>query len=196
MKERPILFSTEMVKAILAGAKTQTRRVIKPWPHIERGVMRWDKGKEVSINMDDHADLAVPYCPYGQVGDRLWVREAWRHSMHYDGKDCPVYKADNMGMCGRPSLVLREEAVNWKPSIFMPKKYSRITLEVTRVRVERVQEVSFQGRIAEGIKFNFPYIQETKGNFQRLWDSINAKRGYGWESNPWVWVISFKRINE
>ena len=81
MKETGIIFSTELIPKILDGTLTQARRVMKPQPHIEKGVMRWDKWKNakrfISINMDDHADLAVPYCPYGQVGDRLWVRESF-----------------------------------------------------------------------------------------------------------------------
>ncbi len=164
MKERPIMFSGEMVRAILEGRKTQTRRV---WKRPELRKADWEIG-----------DSSIA-CPYGEVGDRLWVRETWCGGQH----GMPVhYKA---------SWTEHEYGPAWKPSIHMPRKYSRITLEITGVRVERVQDMSVEDAINEGIGLS---SVDPLGSFGQLWDSINAKCGYGWGVNPWVWVVEFKRV--
>lgn len=199
MKEHPIIFSTESVKAILNGTKTMTRRVIKPQPLPTaqpctcQGIKHFYTAKEpqpIDKCEPTHNVLTIK-CPYGQVGDRLWVRE--KHYPYYstaDKKWLCIYYADNP-----------YEAV-WKPSLFMPRWASRITLEITGVRVERVQDISVEDCIAEGIKKHistFAGMSEERNpiySYELLWDSLNAKRGYGWEVNPFVWVISFKGIGE
>lgn len=171
-KEKPILFSGAMVRAILEGKKTQTRRVIKPQPML-----------------DTHTRVTACYkCPYGAPGDRLWVRETWTTHQNDKGADCLLYRAE----VPDPELY-----APWRPSIFMPRAASRIMLEVTGVRVERIQEISEADAIAEGVEI-IPIDTSTWTNrqsFSILWDKINAKRGYSWASNPWVFVISFKLIN-
>lgn len=191
MKKRPILFNGEMVRAILDGRKTQTRRVMKVPPKMVDGVgIVYESDK----------------CPYGQAGDRLWVRETWGTNPgneHVKPSDFVhngahiYYKADDIKM--------NWQVERWRPSIHMPRWASRITLEVTNVRVERVQDISARDIRAEGIDLTISekntvhayhvksYLQS---HFRRLWDSINAKRGYSWDSNPWVWVVEFKVIDQ
>lgn len=177
MRERPILFIAEMVRAILDGRKTQTRRVIKA-----------PKGFEVR-------DAGVEFgCPYGQPGDRLWVRESF--AIGPRDKDV-IFAADKKwDVDGKP---LPPAGSVWKPSIFMPHWASRIILEITGVRVERVQAISEEDAYAEGRSLNDECdpVSRPGGNwFRKLWDSLNAKRGFGWDVNPWAWVIEFKRIEE
>jgi hypothetical protein len=170
MKEHPILFSGPMVNAILTGRKTMTRRVVKPQPetrrftHNGRQYDEWIwpsmRGSGVTGSLDWFIERMPKYCPYGNIGDRLWVRETFAIDLGRNNE--VVYQADGL----EPVLTDR-----WRPSIFMPRKHSRITLDITGVRVERVQD------------------------FRDMWDSINAKRGYSWDSNPWVWVVEFKRLD-
>lgn len=169
MKERPIIMSSESVRAILDGRKTQTRRVVK----------RQDK----PIRLKD--------CPYGKVGDKLWAKETWRpHEEFEDAQVLYLYKADY------PSGL----NVHWKSSRFMPKKAARIWLEITNIRVERVQDISGGDAQKEGWSREqemFPTINtdyKAKNWFQTLWDSLNAKRGYDWDKNSWVWVIEFRQM--
>lgn len=164
MKERPILFSAPMVQAILAGSKTQTRRVVK------------------SPGMESP-------CPYGEIGDFLWVRETWGVR---DGMI--VYRANDEDMP-------LDKGEKWKPSIHMWRNASRITLEITNVRIERLQEISESDARAEGVSkyegecpLRNKRLNKYQLQFAALWDSINAKRGLGWDVNPFVWVIEFKRI--
>jgi hypothetical protein len=144
------------------------------------------------------------FCPYGSLGDRLWVRETWQQTrprksdgqrfiLRTPAKGCGDlhYAAD-----GEP-----DEPPKWRPSIYQPRWASRITLEVVSVRVERVQEITTADIRAEGVDDGYtnPRMGKRHDNgmrmaWEELWDSINAKRGYGWESNPWVWVITFKRL--
>lgn len=175
MKGHPILFSAAMVRAILEGEKTQTRRIARL---NASGRVAW-KGHNWHCD-DPESRLA---CPYGQPGDRLWVRETWADTM----SDPPeaVYRADGER---HPSSFLK-----WKPSIFMPRWASRITLEVTGVRVERLQEISKADVIAEGIDGLSDIHAGWHQPYAQLWDSINAKRA-PWSSNPLVWVIEFKRV--
>ena len=191
MKEHPIIFSAEMVRAILDGRKTQTRRIIKPQPPPE-----YYENNEKGYAQSHHRNWTV--CPYGQPKDRLWVRENIR--WHKEGTPTR-YGAD-----GCP--VMRDgESVAWifneghMPSIHMPRWASRITLEITDVRVERLIEISGEDLEAEGFRsplgghLSDDYAELT-GQFSVLWDSLNAKRGFCWDTNPWVWVISFKRIEQ
>lgn len=178
--ERPILFSGEMIRAILEGRKTQTRRVIKPQPEFDGGFPIW-----------------WPQCPYGKKGDRLWVREAFSVCDHPQGPVCS-YKADHP----------QDEYLKWRPSIHMPRCASRITLEIINIRIEQLQEISDSDALAEGVPVNESAIsvplsgefdeKETipRALYRDLWDSINAKRGFGWDVNPWVWVIEFKRLQK
>lgn len=187
MKERPILFSAPMVRALLAGTKTQTRRVAKNLPHeseYEPGlfsmmVVRDGKLMEATGGVG----MLKPLCPYGQPGDRLWVRETWTE---WEGTF--LYRADFEGC---------EVAWKWTPSIHMPRKSSRITLEVTAVRVERLQDISEEDAKAEGaggeryIGQGFDHCVHREA-YRTLWNDINGPGS--WDANPWVWVVEFKFI--
>jgi hypothetical protein len=180
-----------MVQAILAGRKTMTRRVVKPQPfEVKRygtrlgrvtvsrrsvPAVKLKNGERASPGSPDH----IAECPYGPIGDRLWVRETWCR-----GKDKGLlFRADMNFDWGH----------TWKPSIFMPRTASRITLEITGIRVERLNEISEEDAIAEGCNHN-PYLNvHSRIEFMHLWNKINGI-GY-WEKNPLVWVIEFKRIN-
>ncbi len=207
MKEHPILFSADMVKAILRGDKSQTRRVIKPQP-ISISAHTEKMTNDSVIEIYDQGTARFIKCPYGQPGDRLWVRETWAIVSIPDGttarKLLTVFRADNPRGLEQPE--------KWKPSIHMPRRASRIMLEVVNVRVERVQDMSLDNIYAEGIHGpgvvpanTFMMVMgestlegaEAKymiNEFSSLWDTINAKRGYGWESNPYVWAIEFKAL--
>ena len=181
MKEHPILFSGDMVRAILDGRKTMTRRVCK-----------LDLAVVAPTGKIAHSELAMRAimrkCPYGQPGDRLWVREAFCP----DWCDHVIYKAD--GGSAIEAGYTREP--RWKPSIHMPRWTSRITLEITAVRVERLQDITELDSGREGDpKQGLIASENTHIDwFKNLWDSLNSGRGYGWDVNPWVWVIEFKRI--
>ena len=207
MTERPIPFSAEMVRAILAERKTQTRRVIKPQPWVDNmGNARWkDRNFGQSANHVPHIKaLASPIpcsdtkrvlCPYGKPGDLLWVREAWRAPSQYD--DWPPSRIP-------PSVEVQYIADDRAPWIsryrsprFMPRWASRITLRITDVRVERLQDIREDDARAEGCD---PVIHEDgaidcgtrKTTFARLWNRINGPGA--WDANPWVWVINFERV--
>jgi hypothetical protein len=178
VKERPILFSGPMVRAILDGQKTQTRRIVKPQPSIE--------GQEPHLVR----------CPYGVPGDRLWVRETWGEGGMTKPGDPASYAAD-----WPDAGAIRK----WRPSIHMPRWASRIDLEVTAVRVERLQAITEEDARAEGAAHRIARGGDLSGalegetpiqhvaHFRDLWDSINGERT-PWASNPWVWVVSFKRV--
>jgi len=235
MKEHPIIFCSDMVSAILNGGKTQTRRIFNPErivisPHKNGGFYYHTFARRKGELVDTGQGGFTPnnwlhYCPYGQVGDRLWVRETWRVNAignycreHSDHKTCEVEYATLPG-CARGNrefyCVTDEELQKanryydknhqggFNPSIHMPHWASRITLEIYNIRVERVQDISEQDAKAEGVqgsncKHGYDYCLECgishKANFSSLWDSINIKRGYSWISNPWVWVIEFKKV--
>jgi len=209
--ERPILFSGEMVRAILDGRKTQTRRVIKAKVPCWNKPDDWQKGicfhGMVSFNngpskQHQLRDFSVQ-CPYGIPCDRLWVRETWQNTADmgicHPADNYVVYRATD------PDWETME-GWKWRPSIFMPREASRITLEITDIRVERVQDISEKDAEHEGLTEwqDFIYLSPDESRMTRdiiqafswLWDSLNAKRGYSWESNPWVWVIDFKKIKE
>ena len=182
VKERPIIFSGPSLQAILDGRKTQTRRVCKM-----RDVYGHDFG---TYSADAMATLIRNHCPYGVPGNRLWVRETW--AKHIPG--CPggiAYRADHVDPKGDGPA----NPITWKPSIFMPQWASRITLEVTDVRVEHVQEISEDDAKAEGTMWQSdPEPFYYSGMFRVLWNQINHKRGLGWNVNPWVWIIEFKKL--
>jgi len=211
MSERPILFSGKMVRAILDGRKTQTRRVIKP-QHI-----KLDGGGHPYIDMGhpdewDGAGLRRDVrCPYGQPGDRLWVRETWATPGNYDDIKPSELSAScftHADLAYRATEPYGDAYYRWRPSIFMPRWISRITLTVTSVRVQRVQNIVPMDCYAEGAYTAQDITNAYHGlrcwgqqleiefalqSFKQLWNSINAKRGSGWDTNPWVWVISFAR---
>lgn len=194
MKERPILFSGPMIRAILEGKKTQTRRVMKPQPELwaQTGTYHYplDKKPYRGAPIGSVAAIDAYRCPYGRPGDHLWVRETWQETAG-DGDVAHVqYRATE-------KLALNYLASGWRPSIFMPRAFSRIDLEITAVRVERVQEITGNDVIAEGIEFPNGTNPQTAWRdrwepFRCVWDQINAKRGYPWSSNPWVWVVEFR----
>jgi hypothetical protein len=216
MSERPILFSGEMVRAILRGQKTVTRRVVRSQlgnrgeaVSDAHGVKYWRRGEEDPIRWcgcDGLGSLGWVRCPYGTPGDLLWLRESW-----HDRTDRPASMHDPSLVCyaadGEPA-----EPSRWRkrPSIHMPRWASRLTLRVTDVRVERVQEISEADAKAEGVRYEWDEVighqwypeppgQVCSGNareaFQWLWDSINGKRpGCAWADSPWVWVVSFERV--
>lgn len=211
MKERPILMNTEMVKAILEGRKTQTRRVIKPIPQwVYEAGKAFDSNKNPYLQMGLNDDSGASWskkCHYGKVGDRLWVRETFAEYFSIHTPDDPdyLYKASDYS-----SDDYRLKDIKWTPSIFMPKHACRLKLEITDIRVERVQEISPEDAVKEGIKVvSHPSaIQELWGienlnymcpmpdeAFSYLWNSINGKKeDCSWDNNPYVWVIEFKRI--
>jgi hypothetical protein len=214
MKERPILFSGPMVRAILEGRKTQTRRVVKLPNHAPTSGAFWDhagyqpfevrpaewgfRWKEWPTMMP--AD-GSPYfkCPFGTAGDRLWVKETFID----DQKNFPgapiryVYRADH------PEGIL---GPGWTPSIFCTRAASRITLEITSVRVERLNAISESDALAEGIDTSTCRVTSQAeaiadgrlcsvdyvDGYRKLWESINGAGS--WAANPWVWVIGFRRI--
>ena len=179
MADRPILFSGPMVRSLLDGRKTQTRRVLK----VRRGLH--------PPCADDTADVLLPLAAY-RVGDRLWVRETWENSI--GSPDEVSYRATAVDDGWRPEEVGEHK---WRPSIFMPRWASRLTLTVTRVRVQRLQDISPADAIAEGIAptATIHTIDCDTPNpcydYRSLWDSLNAKRGFGWETNPWVVALTF-----
>ena len=187
MKENPILFSGAMVRAILDGKKTQTRRVIK-WHHpvIVDEIEIHGKWQIWPMYMTED-DLQPLKSPYGMLGDHLWVRETFCTTGTLGWENVYYRATEKLWHGANPK---------WTPSIFMPRAASRITLEVQRVEVQRLQDISEEEAQAEGTT---PYTASAeqlayKPAFADLWDSINEKRGYGWDANPFVWVIEFKRI--
>lgn len=202
MKERPILFSSPMIRALLAGAKTQTRRILKPEkvfhklkPYTdshfdERGNFRYRSGENSTgmIGLSD-PNIAKQWCEYcscdGEYANppgNLWVRET-----HLPKTSGTIYRAD---FSESEAAGLGGMYGGWKPSIFCKRKDSRITLEIVGVRVERLQDISESDALAEGITHHT--MNDSRVEYQWLWESING--AVSWESNPWVWVIEFKRI--
>lgn len=199
MKERPILFSGPMVRAILTGRKTQTRRILKP----QRDRDGFLFGPDYVANEFQYGDNTVR-CPYGQPGDRLWVREAWTHCDRCGRTD---YQAD----VNKPRNCRHCDASlgNWKPSIHMFREASRITLEIISIRAERLNDISEEDAKAEGIhkiahgRSGYYYSAFNKepdpknwchpcSAYKELWESINGRGS--WDLNPWVWVVEFKEV--
>jgi len=221
--ERPILFSGAMVRAILDGRKTQTRRILKPQP--DMSLIRpeyqdpnlwefrkrfmfyedgWSGHEHAFIRKDDPSDMPVwqHRSPYGEPGDRLWVRETWAQPAALDPGPT-VYRADYPA-CVPAGFenIPPADAITWKPSIHMPRALCRQVLEVTGVRVERLNDCSRADAIAEGIApelegwadYSNPSCQmclDPVDSYRTLWDSINGAGA--WEANPWVWVVEFRR---
>ncbi len=229
--ERPILFSGPMVRAILEGQKTQTRRVVKlpaefqpeSVEHVDFhslwGPDAWLFRGSAKVGDETLTVSRGVQCPYGLPGDRLWVREA--HSIHNaygqhrgDGKRWgPWGGLPNTVSPDATKIAYYREgfdrcAPRWRPSIHMPRWASRITLEITDVRVERLQDITAEYVTAEGVGtlgesmwgerwwVGAPQaaVNDAKVDFSILWDSINAKRGHSWASNPWVWVVQFQQV--
>lgn len=189
MKERPILFSGAMVRALLDGRKTQTRRVVKlnDAGRVKRAGKQW--------HIDDPA--VASGCPYGVPGDRLWVRETWSHAKALSSE--LFYRATDGEQCSGRQLPLSyiEREARWRPSIHMPRWASRITLEVTGVRVERLQDITADDARAEGVFTPEAHYAQNGptapiSNFAGLWADINGWDS--WNANPWVWCVSFRRL--
>jgi hypothetical protein len=208
MKEGPILMSAPMVRSILDDRKTQTRRIVKPQPEVnEHGNLcgEWLKKPLDGLLLPKLQDIVI-HCPHGKIGDRLWVRENWRTSEALDGVPprCLAsgtgihYEADESS-----NLISGKKMINpgrLRPSIFMPRSASRITLEITNIRVERLQDISREDAIAEGvrtiedaIKDGYAWCDGPRRGYMIQWDIINGSGS--WNLNPFVWVIEFRRMH-
>ncbi len=221
MKERPILFSGPMVQAILDGRKTQTRRVMKRqplakfWKPYACPDGRWNW----VVNTTGMGSGDPFSCPYGKPGDRLWVRETWAETtnverisdwpnrQHIPGErsddefgylfDAIIYRADgDWEWCDADGSYT--ERSYWKPSIHMPRKYCRLLLDVKAIRVERLQdikpyEIQSDGFAPPGPSLSPAEDEYWRPKFAQFWNSLNEKRGFGWATNPWVWIIEFER---
>jgi hypothetical protein len=264
-KMQSLPFTAPMVRAILAGKKTQTRRLVSPQPETSHtwaglpgyqfriemlhgvsgryGLSTWARFKHtIPQNWEISGDYR---CPHGNVGSRLWVRESWRVDM-WDGENCEIrvqYRADDavskwmsfgewdedgkifdrlwmqssedamkagvpMDAAGRHHWQMGKGPTRWRPPMFMFRWASRITLEITDLRMQRLQDISEADALAEGVEFVEGSIKERDtGNFydldelppvrrfRHLWNTINAKRNAGWSVNPWVWAISFRVVS-
>ncbi|HHR3950772.1 TPA: hypothetical protein ACS5Z2_002341 [Salmonella enterica] len=214
MKEHGVIFNDEMVRAILDGRKTQTRRIMKPQPadDVARGAFpNKDAIGWISSLNHKFGSTTAHFCPYGNPGDRIWVRETFRvHSRATDVATL-VYRASvrnswteqthrvPVAVCNKPATPEK-----WTPSIHMPRWARRILLEITDVRVERLNAISENDAQAEGVAqlrggfwkhYQPSWTQHqlsARGSFVTLWKSIYGDES--WYSNPWVWVIEFKRI--
>jgi hypothetical protein len=229
MKERPILFNGSMVRAILDGSKTQTRRVVKQNGASGNTVYThpiWEVKPTTGPRFNGHshdfwrpgaerAYSALPPCPYGQPGDRLWVRETWRGVVEISPPGQPVehgvarYIPDREH-CRRVEYAATQARDDepWRPSIHMPRWASRILLEIVSVRVERLQDISEKDCWAEGIEAVDGLLDDMKiyeaarrmnrtfedaaPTYAALWESINGAGS--WDANPWVWVVEFRRV--
>jgi hypothetical protein len=184
-----------MVRAIFDDLKSQTRRT-RGLQQINQNPDEWEfcarngYGNFVFSSRLDSSKYIEIKCPYGEAGNLLWVRETWADSGPSDNRHI-VYRADYLS--NQPDLV--PFGGNWRPSIFMPRWASRLTLEHVSLRVERVASISEEDAKAEGIK-PLNEFDTYRGAFQSGWDSINAKRSYSWEKNPWVWVVEFRNYRE
>jgi len=236
MKERPILFRGEMVRAILDGRKTMTRRVVKTNNHSANLDTYFMDGEPSVLGMQ-FTDGTKVKCPYGKVGDRLWVRETWGlrpYAVEAIGRKItnPLSQFLWEGSDFSRPIATKEfidnhiltwgvewewkaayagdfSSVHWRPSTRMPRWASRLTLEITGVRVERLQDISDADALSEGVErlinedgFIDYHPQwgkvikamDAASSFRSLWDSINAAHGLGWDTNPWVWVITFNMV--
>ena len=207
MKERPILFSDPMVRAILDGTKTQTRRVVK---YAAPDLIDADGWPLRDCSIEGAGEVRAG-CPYGMLGDRLWVREAHAailHQFHGTWIETDYRATYKHGYRLGDSMGIKKR---WRPSIHMPRHASRIDLEVTDVRVERLQDISEADALAEGVfskigsspigdevatatggELIYAFPTQAREEYRRLWELINGAGS--WSSNPWVWVTEFKRI--
>ena len=188
MKERPILFSAQMVEAILDDRKTQTRRVVKPQPVFVAA-------PNVPFKTEDADPNGIIRCPHGKPGDRLWVRETFAPMIGGGYVYAADYTAERLKAPGGSGF--------WKPSIHMPRSASRITLEITGVRIERLNDISEDDAIAEGVDVKMDAVMtaaQCRGKagtaaqleYWHLWESIHGKGS--WDANPFVWVVEFNRV--
>lgn len=217
---KPILFNAQMVRAILEGRKTQTRRVCRLQPHDAAGMVWWPDGAGTDTGTSGGAPgIYLKKCPYGELGDRLWVRETFAYSVidpeGLSPEDDPenydiIYRATYQQGGGWRDGEGNPIKAPWKPSIYMPRWASRITLEIADVRVERLQDISEVDAVAEGANFhdgrgighsgyrhdsNDGFVWATaKASYMHLWEQINGAGS--WNENPWVWVVEFKRVTE
>ncbi|CUY18921.1 ASCH domain-containing protein [Serratia marcescens] len=211
MKERPVIFNGEMVRAILDGRKTQTRRVMKPQPEpCYRGGHWWPSNAfKTMLHIEEQMQngqggwkgLAGYACPFGRVGDRLWVRETF---MDLTGTGIEATTGKFEGLAYRADTpagsygdeVRKDYGLKWTPSLHMPRKACRILLEITAVRVERLNDISEEDAKAEGVKAGVCPGHEHMMHqvaFSELWQSIYGEES--WRANPWVWVIEFKQVS-
>ncbi len=214
MSEYPIIFIAPMVRAILEGRQTQTRRVIKPQPDVGLMGDAWYPGSPDDYDHAKHyaneehflRGMPLDFSPYGQPGDLLWVRETFRYTTGHPGdwRASVYYLADHTRVAkemSTPSVGIVDYG-RTRPSIHMPRWASRLTLEITRISVERLQEITEEDAENEGVEAPIEIrnwedsgYRESFGyrhSFSRLWDDING--GYPWDTNPWVWVIEFERL--
>ncbi|HEU4817711.1 hypothetical protein [Janthinobacterium sp.] len=208
MKERPILMKGAMVRAVLDGRKTQTRRIVKQLDPAMSACTTGNDGRPMSVCWAYGGP--VLHCPYGKPGDRIWVRETFGYVSPDENQrphsECNIeYRADLAPDCtDRPGSWPVEECAGdperprWRPSIHMPRAASRILLEIVSVRVERLNDCSDADARAEGalgghgVIPSYNYHATPSEHFSHLWESINGTGS--WAANPWVWVIEFKRV--
>lgn len=206
---KPILFNTEMIRAILDGRKTCTRRLVKPQPDEKHTfplgfVTDSTEKKEVGcfgFGIDEYGGSIQYAKPPYQPGDILYVRETWHKYTKRIGKGEACHLAEFYGY--KASVANSEDAEEpWKPSIHMPKEAARIWLRVTDVRVERLQDITSEQIGREGVEVEYPHVlngEEKRYAFLTLWNSTIKKSNldcYGWDANPWVWVIEFERCKK
>lgn len=216
--ERPIIFNTQMVQAIINGNKKITRRVIKvrgfEWIHEDKFVhvehpkegvseIWWDVIRGGPTCVDQDYDYMK--CPYGKPGDLLYVRETWIDNVEKCMDDFGVVDTHEPSIRFRANSmdeqIINEREWNWKPSIYMPKQIARIWLKVKDVRVERAQDITVEDMIAEGLSTKYREFDaecDLRNKWWQLWDFINGKRDggiYSWDSNPWVWVVEFEVVS-
>lgn len=207
-RERPMIFSAPMIRALQAGTKTQTRRLAKFRPRAE-GLNLLFSGLRAGhyhtgtpeqgwvLSSRDGAmlwnDRTYPLkCPHGNVGDRLWVKETWARLTGNGHRF--VYRADGDPpmTCGGTEPV---QNMKWTSPLFLPRSLSRFTLELTDVRVERLWDITEEDAKAEGLQCGHLFGNDAhRRSFAHLWDLLNAKRGFPWSANPWIWRISFRRV--
>lgn len=201
--------SAPMVRAILDGRKTQTRRVVKPqpdewqWQEVLSGETKkfggwcWDYGNGTSVEVGGEAMLGK--CPYGMVGDRLWVRERFRAVRPFTGDMDHDYSNWNVSYYADDNPGYRDRD-KWRPSIHMPRWASRITIEIESVRVERLRDIPWRDVRDEGVDISDLTSRgcnrdiDAGHRFADLWDTLHAKDGHAWETNPWVWRIQFRKV--
>ena len=198
MAIKPILFNTEMVRAILNGRKACTRRILKGGIPFDEKAEYWNVLKKGEWSGPICSEYFIKQCSPYKPGDILYVRETW--SLRFDGEKC-FYKADK-NTSREEKCLLDYDDVRWHPSIHMPKEAARIFLRVTNVRVERLQEITSEQICKEGVEVEEPYVlngEEKRYAFSNLWNSTIKKSDldrYGWDALPWVWVIEFERCEK
>lgn len=202
MKERPILMNGAMVRAVLDGSKTQTRRLMKPQPQMvtDKHIEPWQGDPAALLSLLAESGRK---CPYGQPGNRIWVRETF--CLDDNGhEEWPIFRADGAEL---PQRQPTRKPACWTPSIHMPRAASRILLEVVSVRVERLQDISDADIVAEGI--DMEVLAESQDRYdivckgtdasgrateRSAWRDLWESTGGDWEANPWCWAITFKRV--